>query len=141
MTSHGRPGMPRLLAVYVGLLSSQFAGAFLLGAYAQGFETLDELRNRGSDGYAWTWQAALIIGVGATTLAGGLGAALAGQRLRTIYWSLCVAAAALGAVFVFADPPPALTSIALVGMPLVGIGAVRLAADSPQGSRVPFGPG
>jgi hypothetical protein len=132
MNTDRRLGALRSAGVYIGLLASAFAGAFLLGAYAQGFATLDTLRDRGSDGYPWSWQAALLIGLAAALLAGSLGIALREHRARAIYWGLCAATGVLGAVIELADPSSTLTWLGFLGLPLVGMGILWLVSGMPR---------
>lgn len=88
----------RITVILVGLLAWTIGGLFLLGAYAQAFQTLDGFRSRGSDGYPHSWEAALLLGGVATLLAVALALLLPAERVRRAYLVVGAGAGCLSAL-------------------------------------------
>jgi hypothetical protein len=114
----------RSAVILIGLLAWAFAGVLLLGAYAQGFQTLDEFRSRGSDGYPHSWEGALAIGGIAALLAIAVSWLLPARRVRRAYLVVGTGAGCLSALSALLGVSGLVGWGLMVALPLVGVALI-----------------
>lgn len=113
-------------ALIAGFLAAMVAGQFYLGAYAQRFEALYAFRTRGSDGYPFTWESALLLATIATLLSAAVALVLPAARGRFAYLGAVAGISSLAIPVPLAQLWGMPVWPAMVGMPLLGLLVVGL---------------